>query len=657
MSSPLPFDPYQVLGVARDASTSDIRSAYRKLVLKCHPDKIQDESQRGQAQDEFQKVQESYELLSDDAKRARYDQKVRLAELKKDILEKKNSSSGNNTTNIYTSTSTSSPKTATFTTTYEFRSGKVYEKRTPPDAHFFDEDVFPEEPRSSSRKYDGYERRQATEERKKSRSNDPKVEPVRSTKDRSRDKSSRSDRAKHRDKERKREASDKYSRAYVVSENDWDSDDSYPGEKSAGDTRRSYEDHFPKSSRRTESKRDPDDEYLDDWASSKHDYLQDHARQYIQRSKGTAAAAAAAPPPPPTGTEHRTSSSWPSQSFYERREARDPLYGDTARRSSAKPKPARETTRPNSSGRDRRTSADVVDPPLRSHTSGRKVPSMPTATSAPAGLKIPSPLKSAPPNPTMRTSTSTMHHVREKSHPPPPPRRSETLPIPSLSSRRPDGLPPRQPKFKDLYDSGYSSPGTPEMSQGASPPKSTKYTIVDEDDEFAKDHRTVLIDPSPPYRRQESISPNRREHPTVTLRGAAKPSRTRTTTAAAAAGTATPTATPYGYGPDPTLPRDIPSRHEPPRPMPTLRGSPPLRSGSGREPFFAEVTPATTPADFAQKFPDDQVRYSPKIRQEDISFSHNARKGSLDSHLHRDTYTRSHEQHRPSVMRNESCAY
>ncbi|KAG8406858.1 hypothetical protein J3459_018595 [Metarhizium acridum] len=46
--SPLPPDPYKILGVSKDAQTSEIRSAHRKLVLKCHPDKLEELRQQFQ---------------------------------------------------------------------------------------------------------------------------------------------------------------------------------------------------------------------------------------------------------------------------------------------------------------------------------------------------------------------------------------------------------------------------------------------------------------------------------------------------------------------------------------------------------------------------------------------------------------------------------
>ncbi|KAF3065171.1 molecular chaperone DnaJ [Daldinia childiae] len=96
--SSLPPDPYKILGVSKDAQLSEIRSAHRKLVLKCHPDKVQDPKLKEEKQKEFQQVQQAYELLSNEAERTRYDDKVKLEELRRD--------------RGMTSTSTSSPRTS-----------------------------------------------------------------------------------------------------------------------------------------------------------------------------------------------------------------------------------------------------------------------------------------------------------------------------------------------------------------------------------------------------------------------------------------------------------------------------------------------------------------------------------------------------------------
>src|SRR6266498_1816029 len=64
-------DLYAVLGVSKDASTDEIKKAYRKLARKYHPDLNPNNKQ---SEEKFKEIQEAYEVLGDAEKRKRYDQ-------------------------------------------------------------------------------------------------------------------------------------------------------------------------------------------------------------------------------------------------------------------------------------------------------------------------------------------------------------------------------------------------------------------------------------------------------------------------------------------------------------------------------------------------------------------------------------------------------
>ncbi len=64
-------DYYEILGVSKSASASEIKKAYRKMAIKYHPDKNPDDKV---AEEKFKEAAEAYEVLSNQEKRQRYDQ-------------------------------------------------------------------------------------------------------------------------------------------------------------------------------------------------------------------------------------------------------------------------------------------------------------------------------------------------------------------------------------------------------------------------------------------------------------------------------------------------------------------------------------------------------------------------------------------------------
>jgi len=60
------MNPYEVLGIQKDLSDADIKQSYRRLAMKHHPDK-------GGDPEEFKKIAEAYEILSNAERRQQYD--------------------------------------------------------------------------------------------------------------------------------------------------------------------------------------------------------------------------------------------------------------------------------------------------------------------------------------------------------------------------------------------------------------------------------------------------------------------------------------------------------------------------------------------------------------------------------------------------------
>ena len=65
-------DYYDILGLKKNASQDEIKRAYRKLAHQYHPDKANGD--RAEMEQKFKEINEAYQVLSDEQKRARYDQ-------------------------------------------------------------------------------------------------------------------------------------------------------------------------------------------------------------------------------------------------------------------------------------------------------------------------------------------------------------------------------------------------------------------------------------------------------------------------------------------------------------------------------------------------------------------------------------------------------
>ena len=64
-------DFYEILGITKSADASEIKKAYRKKAIEFHPDKNPGNKE---AEENFKKAAEAYEILSDPQKKAKYDQ-------------------------------------------------------------------------------------------------------------------------------------------------------------------------------------------------------------------------------------------------------------------------------------------------------------------------------------------------------------------------------------------------------------------------------------------------------------------------------------------------------------------------------------------------------------------------------------------------------
>ena len=600
MASPLPPDPYKILNVSKDATLSTIKGAYRKLVLTCHPDKIGDESVRAQKADQFHQVQQAYELLSDDTRRSQYDDRVKLAELKAEMMARE----GGRGKSMHDYSPRPSP-----TSVYETRGNAIYEERAPRRSY---EDEFAsakyDDHRSAGRKYDDrYEERpsrrssgRVAEDKRRAREHEEDERQRRAAREReyakAAERSSQAERKKMRDKGRKQEYDSKYYHTQVQSDSDSDSDsaDRYETRRREPEPRKRHEDPRRKDhDRRPRRSKDDDSDYTDE-RETKTQYRIVDAQDYITKVSGKFV------------DERRPSlSRFPGKTIHIPPPPSPPPV-DFPRRSSARPR-RRESSPRRTSDREReyRIPEIVESSSRREYESSSRRPTLPTATSDTSHIKI-------PPHVGISRATTDIRSPSE-SKPPTTIRRSQTTPLSSMLPGHREVSAPKSSKLKssEIHDSGYSSPGTPELQTGHSPAfKTTKLFAVrdldDEDDEVLSP-RVREISPRAQHR-----SEHRSERPSASARASssARPPPSRSAT----------------YAAEPQLstrPGAFVRTHSS-RPSPTSPAPPRL---------FGEVREVRSPSYKVQN-------QSPKLQPSDIKYATYApRRGSADSPRdHRDAY-------------------
>ncbi|KAK3706082.1 hypothetical protein LTR37_012909 [Vermiconidia calcicola] len=495
MGSELPPDPYLALGVAKDASAASIKAIYRKLVLKCHPDKVQDEALKQEAADRFHKIQTAYEIIGDEERRGRYDAQCKLVELRKDVMESRGtgSRSGVDVRTAAYKMPTESTRGGDYFAKGDFyakgpdRYAKVsphYEERRP---SYEPEDYFDQAPRASAGRYDDYERPSSKrspprEERAKAKASTRDVKEKENERSSRKEKSRRTDKDVRRDRERKN--------AYATVE-PMSSDDSDPYLREWRRPRE--EDELP----RVREERAREDFWQEDrpfreaaesgiYAGTRaHKTLaqESGARDYIQRSAlgGRTRTESERRPSP---ARHAS-----SQSKVESLKAKQPSL--LFRRGSGKPTTIGRDTGRSSRDRERGSSVEVDEPRERRREETREAKRPPTLNqtkSSPAAIRPP--FESRPPF--ERQRSQSMQEEEHKEPPVPHLRRSETTPMPAARDSR-----GRKESSKLARTTPYISPDlTPESERkpyryGAEYADDMEYPTPD-------GYRTKVVEPPTP---------------------------------------------------------------------------------------------------------------------------------------------------------------
>lgn len=497
MALQLPDDPYLALGVPKDATAAAIKSAYRKLVLKFHPDKVTDDSLKQTAADQFHKVQTAWETIGDEDKRCRYDAQTKLAALRKEAMERHVAGDPGRLevrTAAYHMPTDSRPNAATFTARGPERVDKFHvEERRPYEPDYFDR---PRTTDRSEREYDYEPPRRTPPKDDRSR--------VRVTRQDSKD----AERARHRERGRQatkataRDRDHKY--AYAHHEPLSDSDSDSPDERS---TRRMREEELRRvkekyhEQSRTQREEAATGHYNDD-RTRKMFAAQTDAKDYIERTRANRPHAAPERRPSPSRLASKDRIDYVKRGGDGRPAAvrRSSARTRTASRDEAEsPRRARRDV-----DRERQSSIEYEDLP-------RRPASLSQTKSDPEAIRFPAEKQ--------RSYSIQIDSDRSDAFRPSPIRRAETMPMQPTRREEPRKAPKPSTLRQSEISADFSPPPPP---RSAAEPKASSPNKYHYGKEYADDteyptpngYRTEVREPHASSRKAaaRSPSPPPREH-------------------------------------------------------------------------------------------------------------------------------------------------
>ncbi|KAI9656476.1 MAG: hypothetical protein M1821_004683 [Bathelium mastoideum] len=493
MEPPPLEDPYARLGVANDASISKIKAEYRKLVLKYHPDKVQDDAKKAEAVDQFHKIQQAYEYLCDDEKRNFYDASLRLEELRKDVKKSQQERAARDGSRV------GSAKPRTTTTTYDYKTssgtkGATFDARGPArqteerkPSYAYDEHSYPEDVHMpSTRYYDDYTTSKSKSASHGARYADPESVKVPLRKEN--EKMHRSEKSRAADRERTRERDFKYTHVDPGKVDVYD--DPYRDPKKV----RSWEKEVERERQRGEVQ----DEMRRYDADRRHKERsqEETAKDYQRRTNSSSR------DPDPRPSASRTTSA--KDAAYLRRTTAD-SRPTIARRSSARRSEHSPPRRSRKDGEKRSAMPEIVEESKRAYYSTSRSPDLEDMVN---DLPL-HPPRSYP------AQTARPHDSAQPGLP-----RSHTMPgYPSATKNKKDGAHSYSSRRRETtQDSGYNSddssdseisPSTPQPTQPKGNAHYFAASAAEDSYEYSNGRRTQRVEPKATQRKR---SPSPREH-------------------------------------------------------------------------------------------------------------------------------------------------